>query len=96
MQDEKINKIAQMRKHIAACKESGLQVKQYCKEQKLKRSAYYYWCKKLQTDLLTDTGSFIELQPITTTSCVEIIFSNGVKINFESLVPIHYLKQLIG
>ena len=51
MQDEKINKIAQMRKHIAACKESGLQVKQYCKEQKLKRSAYYYWCKKLQTDL---------------------------------------------
>ena len=96
MQDEKLNKSAQMRQHIEASKESGLAVEQYCKEQNLKPSVYYYWRKKLESDSQIHTGSFIELQPITTTSCVEIVFTNGVKIHFESLVPVHYLKQLIG
>ena len=96
MQDEKLNKSDQMRQHIEACRESGLAVEQYCKEQNLKPSVYYYWRKKLESDSQIHTGSFIELQPITTTSCVEIVFTNGVKIHFESLVPVHYLKQLIG
>ena len=85
-----------MRHHIEACKKSGLPVHQYCKEQNLKPSAYYYWRKKLESDSQIDTGSFIELQPVTTTNCVEIVFTNGVKIHFENLVPVHYLKQLIG
>jgi hypothetical protein len=96
MQDEKLNKSELMRQHIEACKESGLAVHQYCKEQNIKPSVYYYWLKKLEIDPQIHTGSFIELQPITTTSCVEIVFTNGVKIHFENLVPVHYLKQLIG
>lgn len=67
-----------MRQHIEACKESGLHVEQYCKEQNLRPSAYYYWRKKLDSDSQIHTGSFIELQPITTTICVEIVITNGV------------------
>jgi hypothetical protein len=96
MQDEKISRADQMLQHIEACKVSGLYVEQYCKEQNLKPATYYYWRKKLQTDLKIDIGSFIELQPITTTSCVEIFFANGVRIHFDSLVPVDYIKQLIG
>jgi hypothetical protein len=96
MQKKSINKADQMLQHIEACKVSGLYVEQYCKEQNLKPATYYYWRKKLQTNSQVHTGSFIELQPITTTSCVEIVFTNGVRIHFESLVPVNYIKQLIG
>ena len=84
-----------MRQHIEACKTSGLYVEQYCKEQNLNPATYYYWRKKLENVSKTNTGSFIQLQPIQQSSCVEIIFTNGVKIYFESLVPVDYIKQLI-
>jgi hypothetical protein len=95
MQDKKISMAEKMRQHIAACEVSGKYVEQYCKEQPLKPSTYYYWRKKLADDSKTDTGSFIQLQPVPQSSCVEIVFINGIKINFGSLVPAAYLKQLI-
>ena len=85
-----------MRQHIAACKISGLYVDQYCKEQNLNPATYYYWRKKLSIDSIINTGSFIQLQPIQQSSCVEVVFANGVKIHFENLVPVDYIKQLIG
>lgn len=96
MQDEKISRAAQMRQHIEACQVSGMYVEQYCKEQNFKPSTYYYWRKKLAEDPKTNTGSFIQLQPVQQSSCVEIVFANGVKICFESLVPVDYIKQLIS
>lgn len=96
MQDEKISMAEQMRQHIAACQSSGVHVEQYCKEHHLKTSTYYYWRKKLADDLKTNTGSFIQLQPVSQNSCVEIVFANGVKIHFENLVPADYLKQLVS
>ena len=95
MQDKKIARAAEMRRHIEACKTSGLYVEQYCKEQNLKPSRYYYWRKKLLGDSKVNTGSFIQLQPVSQSSCVEIVFTNGVKIHFENVVPADYLKQLV-
>jgi len=95
MQDEKISKVAQICQHIEACQISGLYVEQYCKEQNLHSATYYYWRKKLAQESKTNTGSFIQLQPVQQNSCVEIVFTNGVKIYFESLVPFDYIKQLI-
>jgi len=96
MQDEKTSMAVQMRQHIAACQVSGMYVDQYCKEQRLKPSTYYYWRKKLSDDSKTNTGSFIQLQPVQKSSCVEIVFANGVTIHFGNLVPAAYLKQLIS
>ena len=96
MQDGKIIKVAQMRQHIEACQVSGLYVKQYCKEQNLNSATYYYWRKKLAQESKTNTGSFIQLQPVQRNSYVEIVFTNGVKIYFESLAPLDYIKQLIS
>ncbi|MEO7486985.1 MAG: hypothetical protein ABIU77_07775, partial [Ferruginibacter sp.] len=72
-------------------------VDQYCKEQNLKPSVYYYWRKKLLEDPKTNTtGSFIQVQPVSQSGSVEIIFTNGVKIHFDNLVPAAYLKQLVS
>jgi len=85
-----------MRQYIAACQVSGVYVEQYCKEQHLKPSTYYYWCKKLVGDSKIDTGSFIQLQPVSQNSSVEIVFASGVKIHFGNLVSATYLKQLVS
>ncbi len=96
MQDEKISMAAQMRHHIEACQVSGMYVEHYCKEQHLKPSTYYYWRKKLSEDPKTNTGSFIQLQPVSENSSVEIVFTNGVKIHFGNLVTAAFLKQLVS
>ena len=101
MQDKKISKAVQMRQHIAALQSSGLYVEQYCKEQHVKASTYYYWLKKLADDPIaigskTNTGTFIQLQPVSQSRSVEIVFTNGVKMYFESLIPVDYLKQLVS
>ena len=96
MQEEEISRADQMRHHITACQVSGQYVERYCKEQNLNPATYYYWRKKLHTSSNTHTGAFIELQPIQQTSCVEIVFANGVRIHFERLVPVDYLKQLVS
>ena len=96
MEDGKISMAEQMRQHIAARQSSGVYVEQYCKEQNLKPSAYYYWRKKLSEDPKINTVSFKQLQPASQRSSIEIIFTNGVKIHFGNLVPAAYLKQLVS
>lgn len=92
----KIDMAGQMRHHIEACKASGLFVEEYCKLHQLKPSVYYYWRKKLLGVSKVDTGAFIQLHaPSVSAGGVEVVFANGVKINFTSLVPIDYLKQLV-
>jgi hypothetical protein len=96
MGKEKMSKADQMRQHLEACKVSGMYVEQYCKEQKLNPATYYYWRKKLAEDSSINSGLFIQLQSLPQSSCVEIVFTNGVTIHFDSLVPAAYLKQLVS
>ena len=85
-----------MEQHIAQCIEGGMQVRQYCLEQNLKSSTYYYWLKKLQGPTNKNMDSFVRVQPIEPSSRIEISLVNGVKICFENLVPVGYLKQLLS
>ena len=66
-----------------------------CKEQHLKTSTYYR-LKKIAFNSKQNTGSFIQLQPVSQSSSIEIVFVNGVKINFTNLIPVDYLKQLVS
>jgi transposase-like protein len=85
-----------MEQHIAQCIEGGMHVRQYCLEQNIKSSTYYYWLKKLQAPTNKNMGSFLRVQPIEQSSRIEISLVNGVKICFENLVPADYLKQLLS
>ena len=98
MEDKKISKAFQMRQHIEACEAGGRSVEEYCREQNVKPSTYYYWRKKLLSDEAKSNhaaGSFIPVPSIPQSSGVELIFTNGIKIHFEHLVPVEYLKQLV-
>ena len=66
-----------------------------CKEQHLKTSTYYR-LKKIACNSKQNTGSFIQLQPVSQSSVIEIVFVNSVKINFTNLLPVDYLKQLVS
>ena len=85
-----------MEQHVAQCSVGGMQVRQYCLEQNIKPSTYYYWLKKLQGPTDKNRGSFVRVQPIEQSSSIEISLVNGVKICFENLVPADYLKQLLS
>ena len=87
------DKAETMRSHIEACKESGLTVRTYCLRHKIKHSVYYYWQKKLQPQW---RGKFIAVTPVTSSSPLSIIFTNGTRISFESMPPVDYLRQLIS
>ena len=41
------SKLEQMRQHIEACNKSGLTVRDYCQQNAVVKSSYYYWLKKL-------------------------------------------------
>ncbi len=85
-----------MEQHVAQCNAGGMHVRQYCLEQNIKPSTYYYWLKKLQVPTNKNMGSFVRVQPIEQSSRIEISLVNGVKICFENLVPADYLKQLLS
>jgi transposase-like protein len=93
MRYEKSNRPEAMRMHIAACKESGKTVEDYCKEQGIKASNYYYWRKKLSPQ---EPGKFVRIPAVVSNSPVSIIFANGHRIIFETLPPVEFVKQLVG
>ena len=81
-----------MQTHIAACKLSGLTVAAYCSNHQLKVHQYYYWQKKLQPQ----QGNFIKMSPVISSVPVSILFVNGVQINFATLPPVDYIKNLLN
>ena len=82
-----------MQAHIAALKISGQTVAEYCDQHKIKAHQYYYWQKKLQP--LAAGSNFIKMAPLLSTAGVSIVFVNGKQINFTTLPPVDYIKQLI-
>ncbi len=81
-----------MQTHIATCKISGLTVAAYCSQNQLKAHQYYYWQKKLQPP--QQEGNFIKIVPVVTAAPVSIVFASGHQVNFTTLPPADYLKQL--
>jgi len=96
MKIENLSKRQLMEQHVSQCIATGMQVRQYCLEQNIKSSTYYYWLKKLQVVTNKSVGSFVRVQPVEQSSRIEISLPNGVKISFENLIPADYVKQLVS
>ena len=92
MEDKNTAHREAMQAHIAACKVSGITVKAYCLQHQLKPSNYYYWQHKLQP---RPAGKFISITPPSATAPVSIIFTNGIRIYFENMPPVDYVKNLV-
>jgi hypothetical protein len=81
-----------MQAHMAAYKLSGLTVIAYCSRHQIKVHQYYYWQKKLQPQ---QDSNFIKITPALSCVPVSVILSNGIQVNFTTLPPVDYVKQLI-
>ena len=75
---------------IKARSESGLTIKDYCKEHGISREAYFYWQRKLRESAIKAAGGqFVELavpaKPHAAAECTGgvTIDLNGVKIQVE-------------
>ena len=93
MEDKNTAHIQAMQAHVKACKTSGITIKDYCLQHQLKPSNYYYWQHKLQP---RPAGKFISITPPPATAPVSIIFTNGIRICFENMPPVDYVKNLVN
>jgi hypothetical protein len=93
METSTMSKAEQMRHHISACTLSDKTVGLYCAEHGLSIATYYYWHQKLKE--VKKPGSFIELASSTSGSCIEVLLPNGVRIYFNQLVPVSFLKEIV-
>ncbi|MDQ6890580.1 MAG: hypothetical protein M3Z56_09940 [Bacteroidota bacterium] len=93
MKDNHKVKTEEMRLHIEAHTKSNVTVEQYCRENGLARSCYYYWHKKLSVK--NESAGFVPLtlhgQP---EGEIKIAYPNGVQIIFSGSVPVADLKEL--
>jgi hypothetical protein len=93
MRNQNKAKADEMRSHIEARAKSNLTVEQYCKDNGLLRSSYYYWHKKLTVQ--NKPGSFVPLtfhgQP---QGEIRITYPNGVHIIFSGSFSVSDIKQL--
>lgn len=92
MQNRNPSKAEAMRMHIEAQIKSGLTVVDYCAQNGLVKSGYYYWLKKL-TDEKPSAG-FTALS-ITRSSLLEITYPNGVQLCFSGDISAATLKALV-
>ena len=84
-----------MHHHIQACQAGTQSVEQYCQQQGIRKSSYYYWCKRLSKQ--TVPSGFvplgIEVHDRQSTDVI-VTFPNGVSIRFKAGVKVSVLKEL--
>jgi hypothetical protein len=85
------------RTRIAAQKQSGVSVKQFCAEQGYTEQSFYYWRKRLQTP-----GSMrfalVEADPrqrATEQSCLELVMMTGERLRIGVGVDARTLRQVL-
>jgi hypothetical protein len=93
MEISTLTKAEQMCHHITQCGISNNTVASYCAEHGLSIATYYYWHQKLKE--VKKSIGFIELHPSVSSSRMEISLPNGIRIHFDQLVPVSYLKEIV-
>jgi len=81
-----------MRQHIEACRKSGLTVTDYCSQNGLVKSNYYYWIKKLGSE--DKSGGFTTVK-VATNAAIEITYPYGVQLSFTGNINVATIKELV-
>ena len=83
-----------MEDHISKCTLSGLSIRDYCKDNGINVSVYYYWLKRFSKN---STGDFIKVTPLSSyEKGYSVLFISGHKFSFDILPPVDYLKKLLS
>ena len=86
------SKADEMRLHIEACRQSGLTVSEYCTQNGIIKSNYYYWIKKLGSE--NKSNGFTAVN-IATNAAIEITYPNGVQLSFTGNINTALVKALV-
>ena len=81
-----------MRFHVEACRQSGLTVGDYCAQNRLVKSCYYYWLKKLAP--ANNPTGFTAIS-VAQNSSIEVNYPNGVQLCFRGEINVATLKALV-
>ena len=92
MENNNQSKAGQMRRHIEACSQSGLTVTDYCAQNGLVKSNYYYWVKKLNGE--SKLSGFTAVR-VANDAAVEVVYPNGVQLCYRGAINTTILKTLV-
>jgi hypothetical protein len=92
MENKNQTKAEEMRLHIEACSRSGLAVTDYCTQNGLVKSNYYYWVKKLKGE---NKPSGFTAVSVATDARVEVTYPNGVQLSYRGAINATVIKTLI-
>jgi hypothetical protein len=95
MENQKQLTLDKMRPIIEKWEASGLTKQEFCKQQGIAPSVFYYWYKKYKTQ--DNPTGFVPIKIKTTTKAdqLEIHYTNGVKLKLSSDVSPSLLRQYI-
>jgi hypothetical protein len=85
------------RARIAAQKQSGVSVKQFCAQQGFTEQSFYYWRKRLQTPA-TMRFALVEAEPRRRTAehaALELVLTTGERLRISSGVDARTLQQVL-
>ena len=97
----KLEKQESMFSMIETWKSSGQSQQEFCRAQDLAYSVFHYWYKKYrqEKDPTPASSAFVSLQvqPVRLGSpAVEVIFTDGKRINFYQAVEVSFLRSLLS
>ncbi|GBL35994.1 hypothetical protein EMGBS15_15890 [Filimonas sp.] len=93
MEELTSSKADQMREHMAQRIINGQTVANYCEQNGIRLSSYYYWQHKLKTE--KQPSGFIKLPSLPSMSRMEVILPNGIRLCFNELIPVPYLNEML-
>ena len=95
MENQKQLTLDEMRPIIEKWEDSGLTKKEFCEQQGIAPSVFYYWYKKYKTQ--DNPAGFVPIKIKNNTKAgqLEIHYPNGVKLKLSSDVSPSLLRQYI-
>lgn len=82
---------------VESCLSSGLTKKQFCHQQGIKLSLFYYWQKRYRQQQQEEDAGFLPVQigGRQGANDIEIIYPNGVQVRLGGGVPLSFIRSLI-
>ena len=101
----KQNRIAQGAAMLRACRDSGLLIQDWCRENGISKDKYYYWKRKLK-DMCIDSiemPSFIDISglqhpdngPVSVQEAAASVTVDGIRIDIYGSATTGFLKNLV-
>jgi len=81
---------------VESCHASGLTRKQFCLQQGIKLSLFYYWQKRYRQEQSSDAGFLpVQIGGHSGAGDIEIIYPNGVQVRLGRGVSLSLIRSLI-